>query len=62
MSKARVLSSSNIENHKLISQESQSNVIESQNSTIIKKLKVEENDEFVVDTIIDRLTGVEFFR
>lgn len=62
MSKAHVLSSSNIENHQLISQKSQSNVIQSQKSTIINKLKVEENDEFVVDTIIDRLTGVEFFR
>ncbi|XP_026811206.1 adenylate kinase 7-like [Rhopalosiphum maidis] len=62
MSRARVLLSSSNKVNQLISEESQSNVLGSQYPTIINELKVEENDEFVVDDIIDRLTGVEFFR
>lgn len=59
MSREHVLSS-NTENHQLISQES--NVIRSQQSAIINELKMLKNDEFVVDDIIDKLTGIEFFR
>ncbi|XP_025190267.1 uncharacterized protein LOC112590887 [Melanaphis sacchari] len=56
-----LLSGSNDENH-LISQELESDVIGSQQSTIINELQMEENDKLVVDDIIDRLTGIEFFR
>jgi len=62
MSKARVLLSSSNKVNQLISEKSQSNVIGSQHPTIINELKVEDNEKFVVDDIIDRLTGVEFFR
>jgi len=57
-----LLSSSNKENYQLISQIWQSNVIGSEQSNIINELKVGKNDEFVVDDIIDRFTGIEFFR
>jgi len=56
-----LLSNSNEENYQLISQKWQSNVIGSQQSAIINELKVGKNDEFV-DDIIDKLTGIEFFR
>jgi len=63
MSKAHdLLSNSNKENYQLISQKWQSNVTGSQQSEIINELNVGKNDEFVVDDIIDRLTGIEFFR
>jgi len=63
MSKAHdLLSNSNKENYQLISQKGQSNVTGSQQSEIINELNMGKNDEFVVDDIIDRLTGIEFFR
>ncbi|XP_029347667.1 uncharacterized protein LOC115034507 [Acyrthosiphon pisum] len=63
MSKAHdILSNSNKENYQLISQQWQSNVTGSQQSEIINELNLGKNDEFVVDDIIDRLTGIEFFR
>ncbi|KAL4098767.1 hypothetical protein QTP88_023306 [Uroleucon formosanum] len=57
-----LLSNSNKENYQLISQNWQSNIIESQQSDIINELNVDKNDEFIVDDIIDRLTGIEFLR
>lgn len=63
MSKAHdLLSNSNKENYQLISQNWQSNIIESQQSDIINELNLDKNDEFIVDDIIDRLTGIEFLR
>lgn len=65
MSKAHdLLSNSNKNNYQLISQKWQSNVTKSQaqESEIINELNVGKNDEFVVDDIIDRLTGIEFCR
>lgn len=63
MSRAHVLLSSlDKENYQLISQKWQSNVIGSQQSADINELELEKNDDFVMDDIINRLTGVEFFR